>query len=255
MESARHLTVITGASRGLGRGIADALINRAGQYVIGISRKSDPALTVRAKANGVELEQWTHDLADSAPLARRLAQRVGGLDAASFDTATLINNAGVMAPPRPLENADLDDLIQSVRVGLEAPMLLSAAFLRATCGWTAKRRILQISSGLGRVPRGGQAPYCAVKAGLDHFARALALEHGVRSVSLAPGIVDTDMQAQLRQADPDEFPEVARFHMLKTKGLLDSPEVSAGKVLAWLDRDDFGNEPVVDLMQPLAASK
>lgn len=74
-------------------------------------------------------------------------------------------------------------------------------------------------------------PFPRVKAGPDHFLRALALEttlpNSARSISPSPGIVDTDMQAELRSADPSEFSEVSRFHILKPQGLLDSPRDSA----------------------------
>jgi NAD(P)-dependent dehydrogenase (short-subunit alcohol dehydrogenase family) len=98
----------------------------------------------------------------------------------------------------------------------------------------------------------GSASYCAAKAGLDHLARALALEqaeepHGARVVSLAPGIIDTDMQAQLRGADPARFPEHARFVGFKTEGLLDSPAAAAAKLVAYLHRPGFGTEPVADV--------
>ena len=61
-----------------------------------------------------------------------------------------------------------------------------------------------------------QAGYCAVKAGLDHFSRSVALDqahmpHPARIVSLAPGVIDTDMQVQLRAGDPALFPDLARF--------------------------------------------
>lgn len=253
MTTLSHLTIITGASRGLGHAIAQALLKRPDQHLVCISRRTDEALSTFAHEHGSVLEQWPHDLSDSLTVAHRLVEWLQAIDHSRFASATLVNNAGVMAPPRPLANANLTDLMQSVRVGLEAPMLLTSAFLNGTRHWSGQRKLLHISSGLGSVARGGQAPYCAVKAGLDHFSRALALENSLpnsaRSVSLSPGIVDTDMQAELRSANPLEFPEVSRFQMLKTQGLLDSPEDSANKVLAWLDREDFGAEPVVDLMK------
>jgi NAD(P)-dependent dehydrogenase (short-subunit alcohol dehydrogenase family) len=137
-------------------------------------------------------------------------------------------------------------------VGLEAPLLLTAAFLRATANWQAPRKVLLISSGLGRRPMAGSVSYCAAKAGMDHMARALALEeearpNGARVVSLAPGVIDTDMQIQLRAADPLLFPERERFVGLKTGGQLDSPAQAAAKVLRVLDRADFGTEPVADV--------
>jgi NAD(P)-dependent dehydrogenase (short-subunit alcohol dehydrogenase family) len=87
---------------------------------------------------------------------------------------------------------------------------------------------------------------------MDHLARALALEeadrpNGARVVSLAPGVIDTDMQVQLRQADPALFPERERFAALKTTGQLDTPEQAATKVLKFLARADFGSNPVADV--------
>jgi benzil reductase ((S)-benzoin forming) len=70
---------------------------------------------------------------------------------------------------------------------------------------------------------------------------------GVRIVSLAPGVIDTDMQFQLRTADPASFPERERFLGLKAGGQLDSPSQAAAKLLTCLDRADFGSNPVGDV--------
>ncbi|MDP3083910.1 MAG: SDR family NAD(P)-dependent oxidoreductase, partial [Rubrivivax sp.] len=112
-----------------------------------------------------------------------------------------------------------------------------------------------VSSGLGRRAMAGSASYCAAKAGMDHLARAVALEeaakpHGARIVSLAPGVIDTDMQVQLRGADPALFPSRETFVGLKTGGQLDSPADAAAKVLAYLARPDFGKTTVSDVREP-----
>jgi benzil reductase ((S)-benzoin forming) len=104
----------------------------------------------------------------------------------------------------------------------------------------------------------GSASYCAAKAGLDHLARALALEEaakpvGARVVSLAPGVIDTDMQVQLRHADPARFTERGRFEALHQQGQLDTPAQAAAKLLAYLERPDFGANPVADVRDPPAA--
>lgn len=184
--------------------------------------------------------------------AARLTDWLQALDGAGFDRATLINNAGTVGRPRPLAQAVPAELAQALQIGLAAPMLLTAAFLGATRGWQAARRVLNISSGLGRNAMGSQAPYCAAKAGMDHFSRAVALEeaaapNGARIVSLAPGVIDTDMQVELRGSDADLFPDRTRFEQLKANGQLDSPEAAAAKVLAFLAREDFGSRPVADV--------
>jgi benzil reductase ((S)-benzoin forming) len=245
ISAAQHLFIVTGASRGLGRSIAEQLL-QPGHVVLGISRQ--------APAAPPGLEQWAFDLADPMPVAARLQAWLEGLDAGQFASATLINNAAMLAEPRPLRDADPMALSASVRVGLEAPLLLTAAFLRATREWKADKRVLHISSGLGRRAMASQGPYCAVKAALDHLARAQALEealleNGARVCSLAPGVIDTDMQVQLRGADPAAFPDHVAFVGMKTGGRLDSPAAAAGKVIAYLDRKDFGVDPVGDVRE------
>ena len=242
-----HLTILTGASRGLGHAMTEQLLAR-GHTVLALSRR-EPALS---GPPGAALQQWAVDLAHAAPVAERLHAWLAALDKERLSSATLINNAGVVSKLAPLSGVASDDLVNALRVGLEAPTLLTAAFLRATDGWTLPRKVVLVSSGLGRHAMAGSASYCAAKAGLDHLARAVALEeaskpHGARIVSLAPGVIDTDMQVQLRASDPTLFPDRARFVELKETGQLDSPAAAAAKLLAYLDRADFGTQPVGDV--------
>jgi len=243
-SSNQPLTVLTGASRGLGLAMAQQLLD-SGHRLLTISRHAPviehPALTA-----------WTLDLADPAPVAARLETWLAVFDPASLASANLINNAGVVSALAPLGGIAAADLSNALRVGLEAPLLLASAFLRATAAWGVPRKLLFISSGLGRRAMAGSASYCAAKAGMDHLARAIALEeaalpNGARAVSLAPGVIDTDMQLQLRNADPAAFPERERFVGFKTSGQLDSPAVAAAKVLRYLDRADFGSNPTGDV--------
>ena len=131
-------------------------------------------------------------------------------------------------------------------------MALTAAFLGATGHWGVPRQVLNISSGLGRRAMASQAGYCAAKAGMDHFTRCLALEealkpHGATVCSLAPGVIETDMQVQLRGAEPAVFPDRPAFTGMKEKGQLATPDDAAARVLAFLNRPDFGANPVADV--------
>ena len=250
------LIILTGASRGLGLALARQLI-APGRPLLCLSRSTRPELADLAQAQGATVLQWSVDLADGATAADRLVQWLSQLDAPSLASATLINNAGMIPRIGPLENCPADELTAALRVGLEAPMLLTAAFLRVTgewvdSGWRGPRKVLNISSGLGRRAMAAQAPYCAAKAGLDHFTRCSALDeaqrpHGARLVSLAPGVIDTDMQVQLRSGDPSAFPDLQRFMQLKQQGQLSSPDDAAARVLAYLHHPDFGREPVADV--------
>jgi NAD(P)-dependent dehydrogenase (short-subunit alcohol dehydrogenase family) len=244
-----HLTIVTGHSRGLGASLAEALLAR-GHTVLGLSRRAHPGLV--ASARGASVEEWQIDLAESEPVASRLEAWLAALEPARFETATLVNNAALLTPPGPLDKRTPQEIAAGIRVGLEAPLLLASAFVRATREWRGRRRVLSISSGLGRRGMAGQAVYCAIKAGLDNASRAMALDeaarpNGARVVSLAPGVIDTDMQIQLRNSDPDGFPDQGMFIGLKTQGQLVSAADAAARVLAYLARADFGANPVGDV--------
>ena len=246
-----HLTILTGASRGMGFTMACRLLT-PGNTLLCLSRTLQPALAQHAERAGATLLQWTHDLADSTAASMQLEAWLGAQEAKSWASATLINNAGMIARIGPLSEADATDLARALRVGLEAPMQLTAVFLRATENWRAQRKVLNISSGLGRRAMASQAAYCAAKAGMDHFTRCVALDealkaNGAKVCSLAPGVIDTDMQSQLRHADSAAFPDRESFVRLQSGGQLSSPDEAARRVLAYLARPDFGTEPVADV--------
>ena len=247
----KHLYILTGASRGMGLAMAQQLLG-TNHWVLCIARQTHPGLSLQAEQQGFKLDQWPLDLQHGLAAAAQLAQWLGQQAPSAFASATLINNAGVMPHIAPVSNTEAADLVRSLRVNLEAPMLLTGAFLQATQGWHLPRKVLNISSGLGRRAMASQAPYCAAKAGLDHFTRCLALEEalkpqGAQVCSLAPGVIDTDMQIQLRGANAADFPDQQGFIDLQRKGQLASPADAATRVLAYLARPDFGSNPVGDV--------
>ncbi|HMN58572.1 MAG TPA: SDR family NAD(P)-dependent oxidoreductase, partial [Ottowia sp.] len=199
-----RLTILTGASRGMGLAMAQQLL-ASGHALLTLARHPSAALAAQAQAAGATLTQWPVDLADAAATSTHLRAWLAGQDGDAIEQVTLINNAGVIPAIVPLRDAPDDGTVSALRVGLEAPILLTAAFLDATRAWRGQRRVLNISSGLGRRPMASQAAYCAAKAGLDRFTQCVALDeadqpNGARVCALAPGVIDTDMQVQLRGA-------------------------------------------------------
>lgn len=249
----KHLYILTGASRGMGLAIAEQLL-KPDHTLLCISRQANPALAAQAESTHCSLEQWQLDLADAATSSSRLAywlRTTGG----EWASATLINNAAALPRIAPLAAMALGDhaqMAQALRVGLEAPLLLTTTFLHASDAWTCPRKVLNISSGNGRRPMASQATYSAVKAGMDHFTRCLAIEeaakaNGAKVCSLAPGVIDTDMQVQLRGASASDFADRNTFVGLKMNGQLTSPTDAAARLLAYLARADFGSNPVADV--------
>ncbi|OZI44660.1 short-chain dehydrogenase [Bordetella genomosp. 5] len=242
------LAILTGASRGLGAALARGLL-KPGTRLVTLARRTDPDLAAQANAAGVELEQLPVDLSDLA-VAGATAERL----AAALKQArryVLINNAGTVNPvANTAELTDASAIASAFNLNVTAVMLLTARFLSALRGQGADVRIINISSGAGRNPNAGWGVYCATKAALDMYTRVLNAEHaaqGVRAVSLAPGIVDTDMQATIRSSDEASFPALARFQEFHATGKLSAPADVAARILAYLDRDDFGKTEIDDI--------
>ncbi len=250
----KHLTVLTGASRGMGLAMALQLCT-SDALLLCISRATSPQLQALAMQNGATLVQWSADLSEPAPVAAQLLSWLNSQDVTPVASATLINNAGVVGRIGPIDPLDAAGIASTLRVGLEAPAVLTAAFLTATREWTLPRKVLNISSGLGRNAMAGSAIYCAAKAGMDHFSRCVALDeaaraNGARIVSIAPGVIDTDMQADLRAGDPAQFPSLSNFIKLKETGSLTSPTDAAARLLAYLARPNFGDKTIADIRDP-----
>ncbi|MFL6657005.1 MAG: SDR family NAD(P)-dependent oxidoreductase, partial [Massilia sp.] len=144
---------------------------------------------------------------------------------------------------------DQDPLAVASAIGLNvaAPLMLAAAVARAMAA--RQCRILHISSGAGRNAYPGWSVYGATKAALDHHARGVAQDArpGVRICSLAPGVIDTPMQAEIRSTPEARFPIRQRFLDLHSQGQLASPAHSAQRVIDYLLADSFGSEPVADI--------
>lgn len=225
-----------------------------GHHLITMARHRNDALEAVAQTHQATLQQWQHDLSAPDTAAQQLRSWLAAQEASRYARVVLINNAGVIPPIAPLSHTDWSAISNALRVGLEAPMLLTSAFLQATENWSIPRRVLNISSGLGRRAIASQATYCAAKAGMDNFSLSVALDeaskpHGAKICSLAPGVIDTDMQLQLRSASVEDFPGVGRFADLKANGQLTSPEAAGARVLAWLERENFGDPVIADVRQ------
>ena len=255
MESA-VLTIITGATRGLGQALATQLLVQPHACVLQISRNASEALTQVAAKHGSCLLQWQADLADAEQVAMRLAQWFDKPQHVKWQEIRLINNAAAQPEQiAPVVTTLPDSLRQVLRVDLEAPMLLTAAFLQATetsGAQGAVRKVLNISSGLARLALGSMASYSAAKAGLDQFTRCLAQEeavrtHGARVCSLHPGVIDTGMQLQMRQTGEALFPAAGNFKQLHSSGRLRSAEQAAQTILQVLEGPHFGKQVIVEL--------
>lgn len=232
--------VLTGHSHGLGAALATALLEQGGQ-IMAISRSGSQT---------AGMQQVSLDLSDLTALAQWLEQSHLTAFLEDADQAILINNAGRVEPIGPPGMQGADNIAQAVSLNVAAPLMLADAFVSAT-SQTADRRILHISSGAARNPYAGWSVYCATKAALDQHAATVAqdkLSH-LRIESLAPGVIDTAMQAQIRATTVERFPAKERFENLKKDGALASAQESANAVVAHLMSGRFGQQTATDIRQ------
>ena len=236
-----NLYIVTGATKGLGEALARQIAAQAGNRLVTMGR-------AQADATNIEV-----DLADAAAAERagdELERRIAG---GAFARAVLFNNAGVVSPVGPLEKVDAAELERNLAVNFVAPILLMRRFLRATEG-EQLRRIVNISSGAARRPVFGWSAYCAAKAGLEMASRVVALEAAQRGLaievaSLAPGVIDTPMQATVRGASPEDFADIERFRAMKAEGTLRPADDVAADILRLEAAGKLAGDPVQDLRQ------
>jgi len=241
--------IVTGHTRGVGAALAEQLLLRD-IAVLGVSRSRQPALSARFAQHFTET---TLDLADTAAVSTWLAGNALRAFAADAGCVLLFNNAGIVEPIGPLAMQDVAAIARAVSVNVAAPLMLASAL--AALDTDAERRIVHVSSGAARNAYAGWSVYCATKAALDHHARAVTLDANdrLRISSVAPGVVDTGMQATIRSTSEDRFPQRERFEQLKQNNQLASPETAAKKLIDYALSDGFGAQPVTDVRELSAA--
>ncbi|MFP4374384.1 MAG: SDR family NAD(P)-dependent oxidoreductase [Spirochaetaceae bacterium] len=228
------LYIVTGSSRGLGLAIATQVLQKDA-LVHTVSRQQNEELAEAAADAGAQLTQHTFDLSDTARIPDLIGTMLPAADGDSFEESMLVNNAGVLDPLGPVRAYSPGALSTNVAVNLTALMQLTASFLAATSSAAYPRTVVNISSGAATKPYEGWGAYCATKAAVEMFTRVTALEErergAARIVAVAPGVVDTDMQARIRGTSEEQFPLRSKFVDLKESGKLSDPAAAASLVL------------------------
>ena len=176
------------------------------------------------------MEQVAGDVSDQQVCQRMVdvaLQRWGRIDA-------VINNAAVIEPIGVFSAIDIEQWRRALEINLLAPLML--ARLAAASLKTSRGRIINVSTGAAIHPLAAWNAYCATKAGLLHLTRTMAVEDkDITSVSLRPGVIDTEMQDVIRRDGPAHMPSDLSqyFQQLKDTQRLEPPEVPA-KAMAWL---------------------
>jgi benzil reductase ((S)-benzoin forming) len=238
----KSLLILTGHSKGLGKALLKRFLSEGNYQVVAVSRT-----TVDIEHDN--LTQVKVDLSDLDALEDKLQEVFPSGD---YEKIILINNAGRIGEVRPLGKLNPDEIRTAMKLNLVAPMVLANAFVKAYLPVEAEKIICNISSGAANKPTVGWAEYCSSKAGLTMFSKVSAedlREKGFRVFAVAPGIVDTDMQAEIRTADREDFPALDRFKGFKTERKLLTPKVVAAKIFYLLSNPVLFSEVVQDVRE------
>lgn len=219
------LVVVTGHSRGIGRALVEAA-PWSDARIIGVSRSAGEAETL---PGGQQLQPLSADLSTTSGRAAVEARLSRELERSVPDHVVLVHAAATLDPMEPAADADAEAYAQAVQLDSVAPQLLGQAFLRRTSGLPpgTRRTLLFLTTGSGGIYPGWSV-YKAGKAAVDAWVRQVGAEEerrdgGAVVLAVAPGVVDTAMQARIREADPVDFPERDKFVGLHERDELRDP--------------------------------
>ena len=228
--------IITGANRGLG----EALVNYfKSDHVIGIIRTT----TDNEHIN----KQYTCELSNEVSVQNVIESLNRDYSFKEEDEVVLINNAGTVKPVKRAENACVEGYLNSYMVNVLAPIILTNGLINSLKDVNCSKKVVNISSGAAINPVSGWSAYCSAKAGLNMFTEVVKLEqesveNGVKVVTFRPGVIDTDMQVEIRNSNEKEFEDVERFKGLKDNNQLLSADVVASALGKLIVSKDFGEE-------------
>lgn len=236
---------ITGVSKGLGESIAKLFLE-SGVRVIGLSRTTNGTIARCAEENNNIFIHYTCDLSDSLAIQKTCKDVMVQLSNSDVSALYIINNGAVLEPIDQSMLIDPNDLIHHVQVNTIAPMLILNYFLNKTQDLDIPLIGVNVTSGAAEDPFYGWSAYCSSKASINMYTKTVALEQdtlktGNKVIAFSPGIMNTDMQEQIRTTSTTAFADVETFRNYHKNDLLkDTDEV--GGILIDIITDDSNLE-------------
>lgn len=213
---------ITGTSSGLGRALAEFYSAQDDTHVHGYSRRSGP-----------DLPNYKHHQIDLAKVGSEGSLVCGEI----CEREILINNAGWIGPIHPIGNLPSPSISELFEINVSAVARWTNAFVSQSKA--VNKVVISISSGAARSAIPSWSAYCASKAAVDQMTRVWNVDRpDIHFLAIAPGVVDTEMQQDIRSASEADFPARQRFVDLHEKQELKSPMEIAALIGAFGLRPD-----------------
>ena len=229
------LVFITGASSGIGYALATLFLEEKDTKVVGISRR-----------NVIKNQNYRHEVLDLA-----VAEDVNDFEffiPENTDEVLLINNAGSLGEVGELGSLENENISRLFQINTTAPIVLMNSFLKKIKETKIKGAIVNISSGAAQYPVKGWSNYCASKAALNMATEVLKEENPEFTIyGIAPGIVDTKMQEEIRSISPERFKDHQRFVDYFKNGSLSHPNMVAHQIINILRTKDKNVKTIFSL--------
>jgi len=225
-QASTKTVLITGASRGIGAGIAEQCLERG--YNLAVCARTKPDISAFKSDNSApeavaQVLSMAADVTKEDDVQRfcdEAVKRFGKID-------LWINNAGILKPIGPVRTCESSEVETHLAINVLGVFHGTKSFANHVRSREGEGVLINISSGASTSAYEGWGAYCAGKAAVDRLTEVVALEEaacGLRAYSIAPGIIDTDMQSLIRSCSPEQFPMVEKFHELKEDDAFSSPE-------------------------------
>lgn len=221
------LLIITGGSKGLGQALCQTYKNNDWQ-IYELSRSGQTEHSIAC------------DFSHREQSATTVNNLLAPLAAKPWQAIHLIHNVARLGQIGPVSHSDANNWFQTIDVNFSSLVVMAAYFAKHFQAHSAQKILASISSGAAQKNYVGWSLYCSTKAALERFTTCFAeeqkaQENPIHSIVINPGVMDTEMQAEIRAADPDLFPYLERFIRLKAQNALPTPEQVAQSIYQIMD--------------------
>lgn len=237
-----NIIIITGGSKGIGKALAN-------KYATENYKVYSLARTFSGLENITNIAIDLSNLTETENTFTALLKEIVSTNVSSI---TLINNAGRLGKISNLENLNPNDISKTIQLNTTTPLILSSLFIKLTEQLSCKKQIINISSGAAKSPYQGWSIYCTSKAAIDMITKTIAteqaeLKNGVKCNAIYPGVVDTNMQSEIRSTNKTDFKSLQRFVDLKENNELYTPEFVAETIYKVDTENQLKSGDIVDI--------
>lgn len=226
------MAIVTGVSRGLGESVA-AFLLESGIHVYGISRTINKKLQEIAADNNIQYKHFYSDLGNLDNINQTIERIKMDVNNNKITQMYVVNNAAVLNPIEKATSTNGKEVVYHYQVNVISPMIILNTLLAQCNEQNIPIVGANVTSGAANNPIYGWSAYCSSKASLNMYTKTVALEQeqlktGNKIFAFNPGVMDTEMQAEIRKSDYEQFIDVDTFKDYKKQNLLSETEAVAG---------------------------